>query len=414
MSQVLTRRQAIRAAAIAALAANPLRNLFAEDVSILPPVSIQSLGTGMAKVEPFVQPRMNWSSAELNDFLAELPPQGLLSLKKSLGLVKPDATTDLLLGHDQDIAEIQKSFLWVSTNILEYPLSDKTRICYHETVKWAAQSSGVDQWIIDTQPTFLIERAYIEHVFASLWDKLTFSQRQELLGKIDTLGSLKDKAAIASLSGSGALAALATTVYFAGFTFYTTMSVTLCAVAGWFGVTLPFAAYISASSLVVFLSGPFGWALITVALAAGIALAGRANLQKTVAAISQLHVLKVAALKDAGKSEDLFQVLGDPLKRQLVGKWNWGTVTFDLQSDGSFTAKNKPANLPDWKNPERWITSGKGTWSVRDGKLTIAMTQVWAMVLWKDHPETWIDDALIVKVTPTTVELDSGDTMTRE
>ena len=71
----------------------------------------------------------------------------------------------------------------------------------------------------------------MEQFFGTLWDKLSEKQRGELLAKIDTKGEIKDAAAIVILSGEGALAALATTVHFADFTFYRTMSVTIKAAA---------------------------------------------------------------------------------------------------------------------------------------------------------------------------------------
>ncbi len=270
----MTRRQAMQAISAAALAAGSFKDVFAADAPSVLPSSLRTVGVGMAKVEPFVQPGMNWSSAELNDFLAELPAEGMLSLKQSLRLLPPDATIKELHGDQRDMGEFQDALLRASTNIFEYPMSDKTKIYYHELVKWVAGKAGVDQWIIDTQPTFLIERAYMEQFFATLWDKLIAKQRTELVAKIDPQRTLKDVAAIISLSGAGALAALSTTACFAGFTFYTTMSVTICTAAGWFGITLPFAAYTSVASLVAFLSGPFGWALLAIVAAAGVALAG--------------------------------------------------------------------------------------------------------------------------------------------
>ncbi|MEZ4731397.1 MAG: hypothetical protein R3E79_30125 [Caldilineaceae bacterium] len=132
---------------------------------------------------------------------------------------------------------------------------------------------------------------------------MSVEQRQELLNKIDPNGKIKDKAAIAALTGSGAIAVLSTSVAFSGFAFYTSMSVAISTVAGFFGLTLPFAAYTGASSVVAFLSGPVGWAIAGIAALGGIALAGRANVTKTSAFISQIHALKVAALIEAGIPE---------------------------------------------------------------------------------------------------------------
>ena len=52
------------------------------------------------------------------------------------------------------------------------------------------------------------------------------------------------------------------------------------------------------------LNRSIGWAIAGVVAVGGFALAGRANVQKTTAFISQIHALKVAALLEAGASEE--------------------------------------------------------------------------------------------------------------
>ncbi|HSZ59743.1 MAG TPA: hypothetical protein VK797_29135 [Tepidisphaeraceae bacterium] len=415
-SQDLTRRQTLQLAASAAIVASP----FCSALAVLANALGSEEGTTLAHAAPYVQPHLNWSAVELDDFLAQLPPESLLSLKKALDLAKPTDPNSILKGGTKDVQEIQAQLLWVSSNIVTYPFRDEKKIAYHELVKWVADDAGVDQWILDTQSTFVIERAYQERLFTSLWDTLNVKQREELLSKIEGNGTaIADKAAIASLSGSGALAALSITVYFAGFTFYTTMSVVICTVAGWFGMTLPFAAYAAASSTVAFLTGPIGWAILAIAAAAGIALAHRANTRKTGAAICQLHFLKIAALRAGGKlSDDVFQALGDPIRRQLVGKWKWSTagitIDFDLKGDGSFTCEDHPDSRPPFGEGYGFIHSGRGNWTVRDGKLTIATTQVWTHAVWWKHDKTWIDEQRIKNVSATQILLADGDRLRRE
>jgi uncharacterized protein YaaW (UPF0174 family) len=293
--------------------------------------------------DAFVQPQTSWTEFELNQFLGSLSPQALLSVKKALDLVRTDATEDSLKGSESDVADIQKQLLRISSNVFAYYLwGDQKRIKYHELVRWAAENAGVDQWIVESQPTFVIERAIHERVFHSIWGKLDLKKGEELIAKIDVHGKIPDDArrAIAALDEKAlfeklnewrsqgdkitdmsartaiAGATLAATAdfmaYFTGFAFYQTMSVTICTVAEWFGLTLPFAAYAGASTLVAFLTGPVGWALVAVALAAGLAaLYGRADVKKTTAVICQLHALKVAALEAAGKKdESIFMPLG--------------------------------------------------------------------------------------------------------
>jgi uncharacterized protein YaaW (UPF0174 family) len=367
---------------------------------------------GLAAVNACVEPKLSWTYTELNEFLSVLPDECLVSIQKSLELVAHDAKDVQITDREKAQREVQTGLLWVSSHLVSYPFRNEAKIQYHELVKWVGSDLGVDQWILDTQPTLVVERAIQEKLFVDIWDKMSKDQRRELLEKIDTNGYLKDHAAIASLSGAGALAALSLTVHLAGFAFYTTMSTVICAAAGFFGVTLPFAAYTGASTLVAFLTGPVGWLLLAVAGAAGVALAGRANPRKTAAAICQIHAIKVAALESSEKKDDrIFQALGDPLKRQLVGKWlvqgDDGTIDLSLQSDGTFTAKcYKPAAKEGSSRELLW--DGKGTWSVRDKKLSVKRSHVWWKAYYSADPREIVESRLVTNVEPSEIKLEGG------
>lgn len=257
----------------------------------------------MARAAPFVKPKERWTAEHFFDFLRALPASAMLSLKKSLDILSPEAGEDQLHGNDQDARDIQKHALWLSTNVLSYLFRDETKLGYHDLVTWVSKEADVPATTINTAPTFPLERELLKLLFAQLWDRMNAQQRNELLVKLDPNGEVKDKAAIVALSGAGALAALGATVAFAGFAFYTTMSIAIASVAGAVGVTLPFATYVGASSLVGVLSGPVGWAIMGIAALGGIALAGRANLRKTALLVGQLHALKVEALVAAGVPE---------------------------------------------------------------------------------------------------------------
>ncbi|MEZ4865633.1 MAG: hypothetical protein R3C14_30255 [Caldilineaceae bacterium] len=250
-----------------------------------------------------VKVKEKWTANHLYEFLNALPDESLLSVKKSLGLVDENAGVDTLQGKSKDVREIQKQALWISSNILTYAFRDETLLDYHGLVAWVTEKAEIAPEIIAAKPTFFLERELYKKLFSDLWDKLSIEQRQELLNKIDPNGMIKDRTAIVALSGSGAIAAFSATVAFSGFAFYTTMSVAISTVAGLLGATLPFAAYTGASSLAAFLSGPIGWAIAGVAALGGVALAGRANVKKTTAFISQIHALKIAALIEAGVPE---------------------------------------------------------------------------------------------------------------
>ena len=250
----------------------------------------------MAKVAPLVKPLDKWSADDFYSFLKELPASTMLTLKKSLEIAPASPDDNQAHKPDEDAREIQKQALWLSSNILTYPFRDEKKLNYHELTTWVCTEAGVSQEVIKSKSTFKLELELHKLLFAQMWEKLDQHQREELLARIDPNGAIKDKAAIAALSGAGALAALSATVAFTGFAFYTTMSITIATVASAVGVTLPFAAYTGASTAVGVLSGPVGWAILGVAALGGVALAGRPNLQKTTALIGQIHALKVEAL----------------------------------------------------------------------------------------------------------------------
>ena len=262
----------------------------------------------IARAAQFVKPKEKWTADHFYRFIIALPEDSLLALKKSLGILNVDAKKIQLKGNDQDALDIQRHAIWLSSNVLTYPFRDKTKLNYHDLVSWVCSKTGVSQDLIQSLPTFALEQELQKLLFAQMWDQMDPQQREELLATIDPNGTIKDRAAIVALGGAGALAALSATVAFTGFAFYTTMSVTIATVAATAGVTLPFATYAGASTLVGVLSGPVGWAIMGAAALGGVALAGRANIQKTAALIGQLHALKVEALIAAGVPEiDVFK-----------------------------------------------------------------------------------------------------------
>lgn len=253
----------------------------------------------MKKISDLVKPDAKWGPAELNAFLKGLPDRAMFQLLKGIG--KPcwqDRETDVLT--------FQNYFLWESNNVLLYYTTTSEKIDYHGTVVWVAEQIGVDPWVIKTQPTFIVERAIFRHIvtntFPKAWEKMSREKRLEFIKKIDTKHKLNGTE-IASMSGVAALATLNASVYFAGFAFYTTMSMTIAAIGGLAGVTVPFFVYVGASTTVGVLTGPIGWTCLAVVASVGaVSYLGKASNQKTLGMIYQLHMLKVQALEAAGKT----------------------------------------------------------------------------------------------------------------
>lgn len=256
----------------------------------------------MKRAAPFVLPRERWNAQHLTNFLMALPDDALKDLLRAQD--QGEGSTS----HEQDVRRMHKHLLWLSTNVLEYPVRDASRLDYHKVVHWAAGRTTVagasSSTLSEELPTFVLERELYKRLFANVWDKLSPAQRQELLDQIDPHRKLQDRAAIVAMGGAAALAALSTAAAFAGFALYTTMSVAIAMAAGALGVTVPFAAYMGASTAVALLSGPVGWAVLAALGLGGVALAGRANVGKTAVLVAQIHTLKVEALVAAGQSID--------------------------------------------------------------------------------------------------------------
>lgn len=258
----------------------------------------------IAQAAPFVKPKEKWGPGQLYEFLYNLPEPEMLTLMKLMEIVDPNATEGVMRSKQENVQKVLKQLLWVSNDLISYQRSNENNQNYHELVKWVAKSSGVSADIMSNASTFKLEIEIQKQIFVKMWDKLSPEQRLELLSKIDPNGQIKDKASIIALGGAGAIAVLSTTVFLSGFAFYTTMTITMSTVAGFFGLTLPFAAYTSASTLVAVLSGPVGWVIGGIALLGSVAYAGSADIKKTTLFIMQLHDLKIQALQEAGVPEN--------------------------------------------------------------------------------------------------------------
>jgi uncharacterized protein YaaW (UPF0174 family) len=252
----------------------------------------------MARAAQYVLPGERWGTVHLGRFLAALPDEAMQDLLRAqrLGEGSPARV--------QDVEKVRDHLLWLSTNVLEYPIRDSSKQDYHDVVVWASSrttSAGMASPTLSGDlPTFALERELLKRMFANVWDKLNPAQRQELLDRIDPNHEIKDRAAILAMSGAAVLGSISMAAAFAGFALYTTMSVAIATAAGAVGVTLPFAVYTGASSVIALLSGPVGWAILAIAGVSGIALAGRANVFKTAQLIAQIHTLKAEALMAAG------------------------------------------------------------------------------------------------------------------
>ena len=239
----------------------------------------------------------NWGHDELHEFLTDLPSRDIEQIAVGLEIV--DKKTARKTPNKDLVVYVEKEIIWLSSNVLTYGFRSN-KVDYHETVKWVAWQIGVEKDIIEECSTFIIEKAILEKLFIDAWDQLSQEQRRKVLEDLNELSETQ-RAGLVVAGGRTALSLLSATVYFSGFSFYTTMSSVMASIAGVFGVTLPFSVYTSASSLVATLSGPVGWAIIGVSTVVSTAMLGAANEKKTAGAILQIHILRAKALRQQGK-----------------------------------------------------------------------------------------------------------------
>lgn len=241
---------------------------------------------------PCVEATSRWTASHLNKFLWYCDSDRQKLILQSLG--KEEEV--------YDVEQIKRDVRWRASNAVTYPFREKTDYNYHDEILiWLAEEYDVPSNYVHAAPSFVLERKIMDAVFIQIWDKLTPEQRKQVLDSLDKDSKLKDKAGIALAGGAAALTALSATVYFAGFAFYTTMSSVIFSTAGIFGLTVPFAAYAGASTTVGILSGPVGWTILGLSALGSLLMLGSANEAKTAAFVTQVHLIKVQALKNSGK-----------------------------------------------------------------------------------------------------------------
>ncbi len=251
------------------------------------------------RLTTFIKPYAIWSETDFDLFLLNLDKEQEQLVLSSLNIEHKSFSP----------AKIKERLVWLSSNIATYPFRNKTAVDYSDLTRWVAKQHDDNNTLSPTASTFEVEKFIFESLFVGMWDKLNFDNRMKLMERIDEDNILTNRAALAALSGSAALASLSATVYFSGFAFYSTMSVVICSVAGFFGVALPFTAYTGASAIAAVLSGPVGWILLAIGAVAGGLLLGAPNASKLIPFICQMHMIKVDVLRQQGQLDSVLQIL---------------------------------------------------------------------------------------------------------
>jgi hypothetical protein len=181
----------------------------------------------IAKAAPFVKKEVVWNTSNYLDFLAALPPSGLLVLKKSLELLPGDATEAMLSGTQVDVLEISTALCRKASwfGVCRNP----SNFDYHLMVVGIAMRTDVAPKGIERATTFDAEHLVMEKVisevekdFLAKWSKMSIEDRKKVLQKADQNGRLLNHAAIAAETGSLAIRSLSAVVGLAGFSAYVT------------------------------------------------------------------------------------------------------------------------------------------------------------------------------------------------
>lgn len=277
--------------------------------------------TGSSKeyeyLAPYLKKDVRWGHNEWHTFITHLSDKHLTELllewsilqesspginiiwsntkQKLVSVGNSEVALNSLGGRKKAVDLLQKQI-----NDVAYTFSKfKKKVEWHEIVIWAADENDIKD-LKNFKNSFDAERALINRFFEQGWDKLSPSQRKDVIENSDLKKlSATDKAAMIAAKGTVALATLNGTVAVSGFAFYTTMSSVVAATANVVGVTLPFAVYTGASTTVGTLTGPWGWSLLAAA-STGLGLyAMKPDKVKVTRMIISLHILKAKVLKDS-------------------------------------------------------------------------------------------------------------------
>lgn len=223
-----------------------------------------------------VSPGKRWRSSDLEDFLKKLDSNREQLLLDCIDKADEEFTPKFFI----------REMIYQGNHILRYPFIDKDRINYHEMVVWCAEELGLDDRALKPLPTFAIERAIVERVFARVWDKVDRRDREKVLDEIadQELKRLAMQGAIELIKWLRK--------HRDKKKFYTSLSRLIVQSAIVLGV--PIARALAAG--IRLLANPVGLAIIGLAVLIGVYVLGSANPQRVAAMIVQIHMIKVQAL----------------------------------------------------------------------------------------------------------------------
>ena len=231
---------------------------------------------------PFILPDKKISEKEFEKFIDNLDAGKKAILWKSV-------TGKIVSGEAVETSDLIKELHWASSHWIAYKFGDFN---YHDMVVWTAKKLDIPDAICENSTTFKLEHMICEKMFAKMWDKLTPSQREEALKEADM-----DKK-YATMSGAAVCSAISATLLAGGvaastmgFAFYILMAKTVVVLA----TAVGFSAAGTITTISV-LCGPVGWIIAGGTAITAALLLGRADVNKCISAVVQVHIIKINAM----------------------------------------------------------------------------------------------------------------------
>jgi hypothetical protein len=273
----------------------------------------QSPPPPIARVAPFVYPEKQWYETELNNFVENLPNEQMVAMQIAAKNLPEDATVaNLFPTRSEDAYKFLYKLLYVSSAAAgAWNYDDMWTIDYHNRVDWLRQKLDIPCDDPQNATTFQLERAIYARVHAQMWDTTPGDQRLLLLNKIEKRlesGTIDGKVEISLMTGSNAQNSLSRLGFLEDYRFYEVMLITLRFMAELCVIGLPKA------SMDLLESAEDDYAVLAKPIAACIAdvlaclkileWAGsliRASVGQTLPIVCQIHAIKVAAIRAAGR-----------------------------------------------------------------------------------------------------------------
>ncbi len=247
--------------------------------------------------EELTRPHKKWTEEDLNHFLTQLNESEGGALMASIEKESTEYSSEAVRAH----------LNWLRYHTFDWRAHSSEMVDYHEIVSWVARVEfQVDQERLDSASTFELERLITERSIAKMWENLSPDQRVNTLKELIKEGTPEDGSEL--LKHLGQHRTRNQREYYVGLL---RTAETCYRGAKSFASRAP--ADVStalASRLQSFNVHPVLWVTaILIAIASIGYMLGRASPRKASVVITQMHLVKVAALEDAGVLDDIIAKL---------------------------------------------------------------------------------------------------------